>query len=121
MPIFNRKRKERLPGSGQQAEKKVDRKCRRARSGHVRQKTEKCFVFDTDTVGRLRSFSAKKQTNKLELHFVLVALSLTQLLRAKEVFYPAGGADYSWNRVSAIYCRIYKTSLVRAVFFLRSG
>jgi hypothetical protein len=43
-------------------------------------------VFDTGTVGRLRSFSAKKQTNKLELHFVLVALSLTQLLRAKEVF-----------------------------------
>jgi len=55
------------------------------------------FCFDTDTVGRLRSFSAKKQTNKLELHFVLVALSLTQLLRAKEVFYPAGGAEYSWN------------------------
>ena len=86
MPIFNRKRKERVQGNGQQAEKKIDQKCRRTHSGHVRQKTEKCFVFDTDTVGRLRSFSAKKQTNKLELHFVLVALSLTQLLRAKEVF-----------------------------------
>jgi len=112
-----------LTGNGKSAcrerspsRKKGDRKCRRALRSRPAKNWE-MFCFDTDTVGRLRSFSAKNKQTNLSCTLCWLHCHWLSFLELKRFL----SARWRWLQLEPSQRHLLpdlQTSLVRAVFFL---